>query len=92
MIKDSRGVEMIASLLSTKPDAVEKALCYRVVGNKLGAVEKEHTLEQAIYGRDALAKVWRQRGRSNMLGERGGRKGVMGVKGGSNVGGEEERE
>ena len=29
-------VANIASLLATTPDAVEKALCFRVVGNKLG--------------------------------------------------------
>ena len=47
----------IASLLATTPDAVEKALCYRVVGNKLGSVEKMHTVDQAVYGRDAFAKA-----------------------------------
>lgn len=50
-------MENIASLLATTPDAVEKALCFRVVGNKLGAVEKMHTVEQAVYGRDAFAKA-----------------------------------
>lgn len=50
-------VANIASLLATTPDAVEKALCFRVVGNKLGAVEKMHTVEQAVYGRDAFAKA-----------------------------------
>ena len=47
----------IASLLATTPDAVEKALCFRVVGNKLGSVEKMHTVDQAVYGRDAFAKA-----------------------------------
>ena len=47
----------IATLLGCSPDAVEKALCYRVVGNKLGSVDKMHTVEQAEYGRDAFAKV-----------------------------------
>jgi len=62
VIQNSEALGMIASLLASKPDTVEKSLCYRVVGNKLGAVEKEHTLEQAIYGRDALAKVWGREG------------------------------
>lgn len=57
MIENGEELKVIASLLASMPDMVEKALCYRVVGNKLGAVEKEHTLEQALYGRDAFAKV-----------------------------------
>ena len=56
-ISNPEVVEYIASLLATTPDAVEKALCFRVVGNKLGAVEKMHTVEQAVYGRDAFAKA-----------------------------------
>lgn len=57
VIENGEELKAIASLLASMPDMVEKALCYRVVGNKLGAVEKEHTLEQALYGRDAFAKV-----------------------------------
>ena len=57
MIENGEELKVIASLLGSTPDMAEKALCYRVVGNKLGAVEKEHTLEQALYGRDAFAKV-----------------------------------
>ena len=57
VIENGEELKVIASLLGSTPDMAEKALCYRVVGNKLGAVEKEHTLEQALYGRDALAKV-----------------------------------
>ena len=36
---------------------MEKALCYRVVGNKHGTVDKMHTADQAEYGRNAFAKV-----------------------------------
>ena len=57
VIENGEQLKVIASLLGSTPEMSEKALCYRVVGNKLGAVEKEHTLEQALYGRDALAKV-----------------------------------
>ena len=32
------------------------------MGNKLGSVEKMHTREQAEYGRDAFAKVGREKG------------------------------
>ena len=47
----------IAELLATSPDALEKALCYRVVGNKHGTIDKMHTVDQALYGRNAFAKV-----------------------------------
>lgn len=56
-ITDTKMMSTIASLLGTKPADLEKALCYRVVGNRLGAVEKMHTQEQAEYGRDAFAKA-----------------------------------
>ena len=48
---------MIADLLATPSSALEKALCYRVVGNKHGAIDKMHTVEQAVYGKNAFAKV-----------------------------------
>ena len=38
-------------------DELERALCSRVVAAKGEVVEKGHTVEQAKYGRDALAKV-----------------------------------
>ena len=39
------------------PGELERALCSRVVAAKGEVVEKGHTVEQAQYGRDALAKV-----------------------------------
>ena len=56
-IEDTAQLSTIASLLGTRPEELERALCYRVVGNKLGSVEKMHTRDQAEYGRDAFAKV-----------------------------------
>ncbi len=56
-IENPEAVSAIGTLLGCSPEAVEKALCYRVVGNKLGSVDKMHTVEQAEYGRDAFAKV-----------------------------------
>lgn len=56
-IKTSKLVPIIAELLATPPDDLEKALCYRVVGNKHGTIDKMHTVDQAIYGRNAFAKV-----------------------------------
>ena len=83
----------IASLLGTKPADLEKALCYRVVGNRLGAVEKMHTQEQAEYGRDAFAKVRGREGgreREEREGER--RRGERGRERGREEGGEREGE
>ncbi len=57
IIENQESVSAIAALLGCPPEAVQKALCYRVVGNKLGSVDKMHTVQQAEYGRDAFAKV-----------------------------------
>lgn len=57
MISNPDLVPKIADLLATPPGSLEKALCYRVVGNKHGAIDKMHTVEQAVYGRNAFAKV-----------------------------------
>lgn len=48
---------MIRELLSTKEENVEKALLYRTVATGRDVIEKEHTAQEAGYGRDALAKV-----------------------------------
>jgi len=45
---------------------LERALCSRVVAAKGEVVEKGHTVEQAMYGRDALAKVRRKRNTSHV--------------------------
>eukprot|EP00731_Ephydatia_muelleri_P007717 Em0004g55a len=57
IVTDPDLVKTIASLLACSPEILEKALCFRTVGNKLLVVEKGHTLEQANYGRDAFAKA-----------------------------------
>ncbi len=44
-------------MLGTTSDELMKALCYRVVGNKHGTVDKMHTADQAEYGRNAFTKV-----------------------------------
>lgn len=44
-------------LLSTKEENVEKALLYRTVATGRDVIEKQHTEQEASYGRDALAKV-----------------------------------
>lgn len=57
IVTDPDLVNTIAGLLACSPEILEKALCFRTVGNKLLVVEKGHTLEQANYGRDAFAKA-----------------------------------
>ena len=50
-------LEKVAELLACPLKALEKALCFRTVGNKRDVVEKGHTYEEAVYGKDAFAKV-----------------------------------
>ncbi|RLV91154.1 hypothetical protein DV515_00014217 [Chloebia gouldiae] len=52
IIEDSKVVSVIAALLSTKAELVEKAL--------LDVIDKQHTEQEATYGRDAFAKVGAQ--------------------------------
>lgn len=50
-------MSVIAELLSTKADMVEKALLYRTVATGRDIIDKQHTEQEASYGRDAFAKV-----------------------------------
>lgn len=57
LIENSKIVSVIKDLLSTKKENVEKALLYRTVATGRDVIEKQHTVQEASYGRDALAKV-----------------------------------
>ena len=57
LIENGKVVSIIADLLSTKPDMVEKALLYRTVAAGRDVIDKQHTEQEASYGRDAFAKV-----------------------------------
>lgn len=57
LIENSKLVSVIKDLLSTKEENVEKALLYRTVATGRDVIEKQHTAQEAGYGRDALAKV-----------------------------------
>lgn len=59
LIENSKLVSVIRDLLSTKEENVEKALLYRTVATGRDVIEKQHTTQEAGYGRDALAKVGR---------------------------------
>uniref|UniRef100_A0A672UKE6 Unconventional myosin-Id n=1 Tax=Strigops habroptila TaxID=2489341 RepID=A0A672UKE6_STRHB len=50
-------VSIIADLLSTKSDMVEKALLFRTVATGRDVIDKQHTEQEATYGRDAFAKA-----------------------------------
>jgi myosin-1 len=47
----------LSSLLELDEGETERALCSRVVAARGEVIEKGHTVEQALYGRDALSKV-----------------------------------
>ncbi|XP_029409442.1 unconventional myosin-Id [Nannospalax galili] len=57
LIENGKVVSIIAELLSTKTDMVEKALLYRTVATGRDIIDKQHTEQEASYGRDAFAKA-----------------------------------
>ncbi|XP_068610938.1 unconventional myosin-Id [Brachionichthys hirsutus] len=61
LIENSKLVSVIRELLSTKEENVEKALLYRTVATGRDVIEKQHTTQEAGYGRDALAKAMYER-------------------------------
>lgn len=56
-ISDRKLLGNIAHLLSVTPDELEKALCSRVIAAGGQVVEKGLTVSEAMYARDAYAKV-----------------------------------
>uniref|UniRef100_A0AAQ5XWN0 Unconventional myosin-Id n=1 Tax=Amphiprion ocellaris TaxID=80972 RepID=A0AAQ5XWN0_AMPOC len=61
LIENTKLVSVIKDLLSTKEENVEKALLYRTVATGRDVIEKQHTTQEASYGRDALAKAMYER-------------------------------
>uniref|UniRef100_A0A671PJJ0 Unconventional myosin-Id n=1 Tax=Sinocyclocheilus anshuiensis TaxID=1608454 RepID=A0A671PJJ0_9TELE len=57
LIENSKLVSILGDLLSTKDENVEKALLYRTVATGRDVIDKQHTHQEASYGRDALAKA-----------------------------------
>ncbi|NXT46929.1 MYO1D protein, partial [Pluvianellus socialis] len=57
IIENGKVVSIIADLLSTKSDMVEKALLFRTVATGRDVIDKQHTEQEATYGRDAFAKA-----------------------------------
>uniref|UniRef100_A0A8C7LBJ9 Myosin ID n=1 Tax=Oncorhynchus kisutch TaxID=8019 RepID=A0A8C7LBJ9_ONCKI len=54
-------VAVIGVLLATKEENVGKALLYRTVATGRDVIDKQHTTQEASYGRDALAKAMYER-------------------------------
>uniref|UniRef100_A0A3Q2QCF6 Unconventional myosin-Id n=1 Tax=Fundulus heteroclitus TaxID=8078 RepID=A0A3Q2QCF6_FUNHE len=61
LIENTKLVSVFRDLLSTKEENVEKALLYRTVATGRDVIEKQHTTQEASYGRDALAKAMYER-------------------------------
>uniref|UniRef100_A0A7N6FEJ8 Unconventional myosin-Id n=1 Tax=Anabas testudineus TaxID=64144 RepID=A0A7N6FEJ8_ANATE len=61
LIENTKLVSILRELLSTKEENVEKALLYRTVATGRDVIEKQHTVQEASYGRDALAKAMYER-------------------------------
>lgn len=57
LIENPKLVSILRELLSTKEENVVKAMLYRTVATGRDVIEKQHTIQEASYGRDALAKV-----------------------------------
>ncbi|CAL8380173.1 unnamed protein product, partial [Gadus morhua 'NCC'] len=61
LIQNPKVVSVIGELLSTPEDNVEKALLFRTVATGRDVIDKQHTAQEAGYGRDALAKAMYER-------------------------------
>ena len=57
-VSNTEEQEILSKLLGVSKEALEKALCFRVVAARGEVMEKGHTKQQAYYGRDAFAKVY----------------------------------
>lgn len=57
LIENSKVVSVVADLLGSKYELLEKALLYRTVATGRDVIDKQHTEQEASYGRDAFAKV-----------------------------------
>ena len=50
-------LQTIAELLDVDAEDAQKALCARVVAARGEVMQKNHTTQEAVHGRDAFAKV-----------------------------------
>ena len=57
VVSDREGLASSAKLLGVTKEDLSKALCYRVVAARGEAIEKGHSIKDALYGKDGLCKV-----------------------------------
>jgi myosin-1 len=57
-VADKEALRLTAGLLDVDPTALGAALCSRVVAARGDVVSKQHNVNDALFGRDALAKVF----------------------------------
>uniref|UniRef100_A0A8C5Q6D7 Myosin ID n=1 Tax=Leptobrachium leishanense TaxID=445787 RepID=A0A8C5Q6D7_9ANUR len=57
LIENTKVVSLVADLLGSKNELVEKALLFRTVATGRDVIDKQHTVQEANYGRDAFAKA-----------------------------------
>lgn len=56
-IKNQDILNSVSQCLGVSSEHLEKALCQRVIAARGEVMEKVHTISEAIYGKDAFAKV-----------------------------------
>ena len=56
-VKDLGALRSVVNLLELDEREAEKALCSRVVAARGEVMQKGHSVQQAVYGKDAFAKV-----------------------------------
>lgn len=56
-IKNQDSLAQVSQCLGVPPEQLEKSLCQRVIAARGEVMEKVHTVSEAVYGRDAFAKV-----------------------------------
>ncbi|CAH2302747.1 unconventional myosin-Id [Pelobates cultripes] len=57
MIENGKVVSVVADLLGSKSELLEKALLFRTVATGRDVIDKQHTEKEANYGRDAFSKA-----------------------------------
>ena len=58
LIEEGKLVSIIAELLSTKTDMVEKALLYRTVATGRDVIDKQHTEQEARVVSSNVKGIW----------------------------------
>ncbi len=56
-VSSTQALAHVSELLEVKQAELSKALCHRVIAARGEVMEKGHTVSEAVFGRDAFAKV-----------------------------------